>query len=89
MFGIIYKATRLNPDSNQNKIVAIKRFRISQNISKTFLNEIIIFIHFSGILFNFLLNLYECYESSIIRYSCITRDPDTKEYMLMISQGYL
>jgi len=41
-FGIIYKATRLIPKSNQNEIIAIKRFFNSQNISKHFLNEVII-----------------------------------------------
>jgi len=36
-FSIIYKATRLN----HQRIVAIKRFLYSQNISKHFLNEVI------------------------------------------------
>ena len=41
-FGIVYKATRLNSNSNQNEIVAVKRFLNSQNISKPFLNEVIV-----------------------------------------------
>ncbi len=41
-FGVVYKAIRLNPNSNRNEIVAIKRFFNSQNTSKHFLNEVIV-----------------------------------------------
>ncbi len=41
-FAIVYKADKLNPITNRNQTVAIKRFLNSENISKPFLNEVII-----------------------------------------------
>ncbi|PKY19225.1 kinase-like protein [Rhizophagus irregularis] len=80
-FGIIYKATWLDASSQyddflssreKNKTVAIKRFLNSQNISKYFLNE--------------LKSLYKCYNKfdHIIGYYGITREPETKDYMLVM-----
>jgi len=45
-FGIIYKANRLNPNSNQNKIFAIKRFLYP----KYFFNEVIVYYYLSHVL---------------------------------------
>ncbi|UZO02393.1 uncharacterized protein OCT59_020874 [Rhizophagus irregularis] len=80
-FGIIYKAIWLDASSQyddflsnreKNKTVAIKRFLNSQNISKYFLNE--------------LKSLYQCYNKfdHIINYHGITKDPETKDYMLIM-----
>ncbi|GES96370.1 kinase-like domain-containing protein [Rhizophagus clarus] len=80
-FGIIYKAILLDARTQyddflsireKNKTVAIKRFLNSENIDKFFLNE--------------LKSLYQCYNKfdNIIRYYGITRDPETKDFMLIM-----
>ncbi|PKY57758.1 kinase-like protein [Rhizophagus irregularis] len=80
-FGIIYKAIWLDANSQyddflsireKNKTVAIKRFLNSQNMDKYFLNE--------------LKSLYQCYNKfdHIINYHGITKDPETKDYMIIM-----
>ncbi|CAB5186395.1 unnamed protein product [Rhizophagus irregularis] len=64
-FGIVYKATWMGNN------VAVKRFLNSQNISKSFLNEIISFI--------------QCYNRAyIIKVHGITQDLQTKDFMLVM-----
>ncbi|RGB37174.1 kinase-like domain-containing protein [Rhizophagus diaphanus] len=70
-FSIIYKATWSNGIRNSD--VAIKKLHDSRNISKDFLNELKL--------------LYQCNNSikeGIITCYGITRDPITKEYMLVM-----
>ncbi|GBC39526.2 kinase-like domain-containing protein [Rhizophagus irregularis DAOM 181602=DAOM 197198] len=80
-FGIVYKATLLDGSKykhddflsirNKNKLVAIKKFLNIQDISNDFLNE--------------LNSLHQCYNNRIIKYYGITKDPKTKEYMIIMN----
>ena len=54
-YGIIYKATWSAGGNRKDKIVAIKKFRSSQNIRKYFLNEVINYMLNFCILFKFYL----------------------------------
>ncbi|RIA89451.1 kinase-like domain-containing protein [Glomus cerebriforme] len=71
-YGIIYKATWNTRDTNQYKIIAVKRFLNSQNVSKDFLNEVTFYQHY-----------YHKFEY-IIKYYGITQDPITKEHMIIM-----
>ncbi|EXX56574.1 hypothetical protein RirG_215020 [Rhizophagus irregularis DAOM 197198w] len=64
-FGVIYKATCLN-----GKIVILKRFKNSKNISRYFLNE--------------LKSNYQCGCPSIIKTYGFTKDPELEDYMLIM-----
>ncbi|RGB44221.1 kinase-like domain-containing protein [Rhizophagus diaphanus] len=80
-FSIVYKATLLDgykyqcddflSIGNKNKLVAIKKFLNKKDISKDFLNE--------------LNSLHQCYNNRIIKYYGITKDPKTKEYMIIMN----
>ncbi|GBC06412.1 hypothetical protein RclHR1_06810001 [Rhizophagus clarus] len=80
-FGIVYKATLLDGGKyqyddflsirNKNKLVAIKKFLNTQDIINYFLNE--------------LNSLHQCYNDRIIKYFGITKEPKTKEYMLVMN----
>ncbi|PKY21677.1 kinase-like protein [Rhizophagus irregularis] len=64
-FGVIYKATCSN-----GKIVILKRFKNSKNISRYFLNE--------------LKSNYHCGCLSIIETYGFTKDPELEDYMLVM-----
>ncbi|UZO21553.1 uncharacterized protein OCT59_013941 [Rhizophagus irregularis] len=70
-FGIIYKAAWKISHSN-SKIVAVKKFLKSQNISKYFINELKPFIQYH--------NRFE----HIIKYYGITQDHNTKDHMIIM-----
>ncbi|RIA92274.1 kinase-like domain-containing protein [Glomus cerebriforme] len=79
-FGIIYKAIWLEGgihgissswSRRKNEIIAAKRLKSSQKISKEFLNE--------------LRSHHKCYKfSRVLRCYGITKDPNTDEYMLIM-----
>ncbi|RIA85194.1 kinase-like domain-containing protein [Glomus cerebriforme] len=79
-FGIIYKAIWLNGgihgissswSRRKNEIIAVKRLKSSQEISKEFLNE--------------LRSHHKCYKfNRVLRCYGITNDPSTHEYMLIM-----
>ncbi|UZO05150.1 uncharacterized protein OCT59_025510 [Rhizophagus irregularis] len=71
-FGIIYKAVWKINSSPNGKIVAVKKFLKSQNISKYFINELKSFIQYH--------NRFE----HIIKYYGITQDPNTKDHMIIM-----
>ncbi|RIA80520.1 kinase-like domain-containing protein [Glomus cerebriforme] len=65
-FGIIYKANWLTREN----IVAVKKLKNSQKISKEFLNE--------------LKSHYQCRSDYVLRCYGVTKDPNSDEYMLIM-----
>ncbi|GBB98079.1 hypothetical protein RclHR1_03130020 [Rhizophagus clarus] len=68
-YGIIYKATWLS----NNETVILKRFENSKNIGKYFLNEL-----------RSLQHCFKEYNDRIIKTYGFTKDPESKDYMLVI-----